>query len=297
MNETLESGKRELFVNENDLRDFLWKVKSKNDRIIGFKKGIVEKTIPIIVQCQSEEGVAVKNKIFEVFEKDVLAMEPGKIFINDYYLKCFVTESAKTDYLISKNHLKITVKISTDHALWCKEKHYSFKVSEKQIVDTEKKEEIMDMLDGVDQAPDYPLDYKRKYITKYKSAKKRYIRDYKYDFYSNHTIRKIDNDHFAETAFKMIVYGPCTHPFIQIGENIYEVHAGLYEGEYLVIDSRERTVIKYTRYGVAENVFNARSKEYNVFKKIATGKQNVKWNATYAFDLILYQERSEPPWK
>ena len=94
VNETLEFGKGCLFVNKNDLRDFAWKITSKNDRISGFKKGIVKKTVPVILKCSSEsEGIELRNKMFEVFEKDVLANKHGKIQIGDYYLRCFITGS------------------------------------------------------------------------------------------------------------------------------------------------------------------------------------------------------------
>ena len=37
INETLEFGNGKLFVNENELHNFKWTAKSKNDRISGFK--------------------------------------------------------------------------------------------------------------------------------------------------------------------------------------------------------------------------------------------------------------------
>ena len=79
LNEVLEFGKGKLFINENDLRNFVWNIISKNDRISGFKKGIVSKTIPIILKCDSDEkGITMKNKLFEVFEKDVLSVKHGR---------------------------------------------------------------------------------------------------------------------------------------------------------------------------------------------------------------------------
>ena len=94
----------------------------------------------------------------------------------------------------------------------------------------------------------------------------------------------------------MIVYGPCTHPEIRIGDNIYRVETTLYDSEYLVINSIKRTVIKYGRNGVTENLFNARDKYNCVFERIPAGNSTVKWNAQYSFDVILFQRRSEPLW-
>ena len=94
LGETLEFGKSPLFVNENDLRDFSWDVTKKNNKISGFSKGIVSKTIPIILKAETkDEAKRMKNRLFEVFEKDVLAEKYGRIVVGDYYLKCYVVDS------------------------------------------------------------------------------------------------------------------------------------------------------------------------------------------------------------
>ena len=85
LGETLEFGKYPLFVRENDMRDFAWDVETTNEKISGFTKGIVEKTIPLIIKCTSkEEGVEARNRVYEVIEKDVLAKQYGKICIGDF---------------------------------------------------------------------------------------------------------------------------------------------------------------------------------------------------------------------
>lgn len=79
-NEVLEFGSGSLFANENDLRDFEWNVSSKNDKISGFKKGIVKKTIPIIIKCDTkEQGIEMRNKIFEITEKIFLQISMGEL--------------------------------------------------------------------------------------------------------------------------------------------------------------------------------------------------------------------------
>ena len=51
---------------------------------------------------------------------------------------------------------------------------------------------------------------------------------------------------------------------------MYSVSTTLYDSEYMVIDSRGRTVTRYARNGVQENLFNARDKENNVFEKLSS---------------------------
>lgn len=285
-----------------DFFDYEWEYVTassgrKSGKITKFKKSVSERQAVLGISGKTkDEYYAAIDHFYDVTEYDTINLVHGKLWIGKYYLPCYIFAAKKEAWEYGIEVLDNTISIVTDAPMWCKEKSYSFKASDKQIINTEEKEEISDILDSASQNPDYPWDYKKDFKSRYKPAQKRYLRDYKYDFYSNHTVRKIDNDHFAGSAFKMIIYGPCTHPFIQIGEHIYEVNTTLYDSEYLVIDSRERTVIKYTRYGATENLFNARSREHYLFQQIPAGKSLVKWNATYPFDLVLYQERSEPPW-
>lgn len=285
---------------EGSFHKYSWQPDSKKKKYGEITKDFVKEAQNYEISLQFRGGLAERkkylNKLRNDFENDVLSKKPGRMYYGDYWIEGYCIESETGVSKIKTTWSQNDIGFYCPYPFWCKEKNFTFKQSEKQVADTIEKEEISDILDSASQNPDYPWDYKRGFKSKYKPAKKRYLRDYSYDFYSDHTIRKIDNDHFAESAFKMIIYGPCTHPFIQIGNHIYEVNTTLYDSEYLVIDSRERTVIKYTRYGATENLFNARSREHYLFQPIPAGKSLVKWNATYPFDLILYQERSEPPW-
>lgn len=262
MNEVLEFGKGSLFVNSNDLRDFAWSITSKNDRISGFKKGIVSKSIPIILKCNTEkEGIALKNRLFEVFEKDVLAVKHGKFIIGDYYLKCFVTESKKADYLIHESYLKVTVKVSTDFPYWIKETSSTFNYG--------------GGVSGVD------LDFKR---------------DFPYDYTSNLLGKQLINTHFVAANFRINIYGACNEPRITIGGHDYEVFASIGANEYLTIDSVNKTIILTHSDGTKENCFNLRNRDSYIFEKMQPGNLNVSASGSFKFDIVLLEERGEPKW-
>lgn len=262
MNEVLEFGKDKLFINKNDLRDFTWAITSKNDRISGFKKGIVTKTIPIILKCSSnEEGIALKNKLFETFEKDILAVKHGKIIIGDYYLKCYVTESKKSEYLNHKNCMKVTVKVSTDFPYWVKETQSTF---------------------GYGETVSSPyLDF---------------MRDFPYDYMSSLIGKQLKNTNFVPTNFKINIYGACENPRITIAGHDYEVFASVRANEYLTIDSVNKTIILTHSDGTTENCFNKRNKNSYIFEKIPLGVHNVSTNGNFKFDVVLLEERGEPRW-
>ena len=262
MNEVLEFGKGKLFVNSNDLRDFAWSITSKNDRISGFKKGIASKSIPIILKCNTEEeGIALKNKLFEVFEKDVLAVKHGKIIIGDYYLQCFVTESKKSEYLIHKSYMKVTVKVSTDIPSWIRETTSIFNYG--------------GGVAGVD------LDFNR---------------DFPFDYTSNLLGKSLKNTHFVASNFRINIYGACVNPRITIAGHDYEVAASIGANEYLTIDSTDKTIILTHSNGTKENCFNLRNRNSYIFEKIPSGVSNVSASGNFKFDIVLLEERGEPRW-
>lgn len=282
------------------------KKKRKHEKICNIKKEVEEKEVEILIitdkaltlEERKEQFSKTLNRIYEVIECDVCAGTNGRICTDSgYYLEGLLLKKEKGNMFHSGRYVSVKFKFVTDYPYWCKEKTYSFKASTKEIMNAQMKEEIDSTLAGATVTSDYPWDYEKDYKSSYKAAAKRRVRDFKYDFYRNHMVGKLDNDHYAASDFRMIVYGPCTKPFIQIGGNIYEIFTTLYDSEYLVVDSRACTIKKYTRYGEEENILNSRSREYYIFEKIPAGKLTVKWNAQYAFDVVLYQERSEPAWK
>lgn len=262
-NEVLEFGKEGLYVNENDLHNFTWTVTSKNNRISGFKKGIVSKTIPLIIKCRTEEeGIAKRNRIYEIMEKDVLAVKHGRLVIGDYYMKCFVIESKKSDYSISDGYMKISLKISTDLPYWNKENILSFGYANSANVGTN-------------------LDYNR---------------DYPSDYASNMFRQTVNNTDFVDSNFTITIYGAAQNPSISISGHVYEVNASIEKNEFLTIDSTNKTITLTHGDGSTSNCFNLRNKESYIFKKIPVGISNVSANGSFKFDLCLLEERGEPKW-
>ena len=104
-------------------------------------------------------------------------------------------------------------------------------------------------------------------------------------------------DHYAPCEFLMIIFGPVADPRIVINGHPYQVYDTLLENEYMQIDSRKNTVIKYMANGTRQNLYDLRAKMESVFEPITPGNIAVNWPGSYGFDLTLYLERSEPRWK
>ena len=103
-------------------------------------------------------------------------------------------------------------------------------------------------------------------------------------------------DHIIPSDFELIIYGPCVNPRILVNEYPYEVYVTLERNEYLIIDSRTNTVMRYLQNGTAQSAFNERSLENSVFKRIPEGLLNINWSGEFGFDLTLFLNRREPPW-
>lgn len=263
MNEVLEFGKDSLYVNENDLRDFAWEITSKNDRISDFKKGIVSKTIPVILKCNSEaEGLIMRNRLFEVFEKDVLARKHGRLQIGDYYLRCYVTGSKKTQYLISKEYMLVTLTVQTDHAEWIRETTTLFDANTA----------------SGDKYLDYPYDFS-------------------FDYKNGLANLEINNSSFVSSNFILTISGYVENPIIYIGEHKYAVNVTVDANEYLTVNSADKTITLTKNDGEQVNCFNQRDKDSYVFEKIPAGNHSiVVTNNNVRFSITLLEERSEPTW-
>ena len=59
----------------------------------------------------------------------------------------------------------------------------------------------------------------------------------------------------------------------------------------------KETVEKVAVNGERESVFNNRAKKKSIFKKVPPGRQEIVWSGTFDFDLLIYEERSEPKWQ
>ena len=264
LGETFEFGKDGIFVNYNDLRDYEWTVAKKNNRITDLSYTIVKRKLPIIIYCKTEAaGVAAKNRLFEIVEKDVLAMQHGRIILGDYYLRCYVVKSQKKNYLSTKRYLEVTLTLTTDFPYWIKETSSNFLRNDLQHEKSK----------WLEYDYDFPHDY---------------LNDVRSDVLSN--------KNFVASNFRLMINGPCENPIIHISDHAYQVKCTVEAGEYLTVDSVAKTITKTGVDGTITNLFNRRNKESYIFEKIPAGENSISWNGTFSFEIILHEERSEPKW-
>lgn len=237
--------------------------KANKTELTRFYRTSISKKITLQVYADSEEEYCdVMNKISDVTDRDIIEKSPGKIWVGDYYLECYITNLEPSDYDDIFYTTDIDITIEAFYPYWINKKTYEFHSNK---------------------------------ITS--SNNKNYPGRYPYRYANGLEGNYIINPHFTASNFQMIIYGAVVNPQITVGDNTYLVNIILEDGEYLEIDSRKKTVIKIKNNGEKVNAYHNRQKGTEFFKKINPGRQSVVGTGEFDFDLIIFEERSEPKWK
>ncbi|MBQ3969253.1 MAG: hypothetical protein II685_02060 [Clostridia bacterium] len=250
-------GSEGIYSRHNELRNYTWSFESENRRISKiYRQDVVDKKLPILILGD----LSIRDRLFKIVEADTVTGIPGKLWINDYYLSCFVTGSVKpAKYMPDRIQMELT--ITTDNPVWIKERTKSFRLAEQTV----------------------GLKYDKKY-------------NYRYTDYAVNVT--ITNESLADAPFILTIYGACENPEILIGNQRYKIYAELTPQEYITLTAiaPTKTIVLTDAYGTGTNIFNSREKSVDVFKPIPSGTFDVVWDGDFAFDLTLLDERSAPPW-
>lgn len=283
--EELDFGKNGLYVNENDLRDWEWSYDTSYGRIRQFNRKTVKKKLPVKVWADSSgSGAVIKNRLHNVTQVDIIAGTPGKLYIGDYYMPCYVTASSKSSYLWSASAADITLTVASDHGIWYHETETWFGQHtglSGALVGTALVGFAVVGSDGTgDSTVDtYPYDYPTGY-----------------DLSTSSLGASLINDSLAPCDWKIVIQGPAENPAITIGNDVHKLVYEIVEGENIEIDSRMRTIEVVGATGKRTNIFRYRDKSQDIFAQIPSGSHEVSWNGYYLFGVTLYSERSEPLW-
>lgn len=231
------------------------------ETVQGFEKDAAEYEITFTVRGALEDRKTFLDEMQDAFETDVLLERPGRIYFGDYYIDGFVTSSETKTSDIAVYYSQNKVKLYCPRPIWTKENPYTFHSYGVSSSDNKR----------------YPGRYPCRYANG-----------------MNNTY--IQNPHFTDVNFTLVIYGPVANPQVIIGDKSYLVNIVLEQGERLEIDSRTRIVTKVSKNGEKVNAFHNREKGKTFFKKIPPGRQKVVWSGKFDWDLTIYEERSEPRW-
>jgi len=210
-----------------------------------------------------ERRKKIVDDMHTVFERDVRATTPGKLFWRDYYIPCVIISSST--YPDNKNGVTVNeVDIYSPYPYWTKDVVKTFAKGE----DPASQSEFLD-----------------------------YTFDYEYDYTpTKETAGTVTNAGTAAAPMQIRFYGYAVNPEITIGGNLYGINTTVLDGEVATLDTLSKTVTITNARGRTRSVFNDRRKTGHEFDYLPIGESAVLWPGTYKVEVTIMQERSEPGW-
>lgn len=258
-----------------DIFDGKWDAIKNDEHIQGFDKNIQDRTIQLTVSAIGMQSLASSIDNLEgIIEKDIIATSPGKLYVGNSYMNCYINENSKDKWVNDLDIITMELKLKSDYPYWITESLYQFRKSSDSASE------------GTEIGIDYEYDYEYEYC---------------YGFGSDGTMQYINNTNPTGSGFRMTIYGPVINPMIRIDGHLYEIKTTLYDGEYAVVDcstrfAQDRAIYKVQNDGTKIDLFNSRNKYSEIFQKIPPGRSTVTWPGNFGFDVVLFGERGTPPW-
>lgn len=226
-------------------------------RVSGFTRAAAQYKSELLLFGTKEEQEKLINDLHDDFEGDLRRNQTAKIIIGDQYLNCYIT-SVNARY--NKGCTTDSIQIYAPYPYWRQEQKITLEASN---------------ITGGDFL-DFPFDFS-------------------FDFTAPVTGEKIVKSDFPFTSeFQMVIYGLAVNPRIVINGYPYVLYATVPAGAYVVVDSRQKSVMMYNADGTRTDLFNFRNKADSIFQKIPAGNLNISWGASYGVDITVFRERSEP---
>ena len=227
-----------------------------------YRTGISKKITLQVYADTKAEFDEILDRLNEITDIDINEQKPGKLWVGDYYLECYITELDPRDYDDIFYTVDVNATIEAFTPYWINKSTHAFH--------------------------SYGIT---------SNCNKHYPGRYPYRYANGLTSNYLINSNYTPSNFQMIIYGPVVNPQVTVGNNTYLVNIVLEEGEYLLADSRNKTITKFLKNGEKVNAYHNRQKGKEFFEKIRTGRQIVQWTGKFDFDIIVIEERSTPKWK
>lgn len=254
-------------LTETSLFNYKWNYRTKgesNSTIYEFENNFKEIQVSLVIEGSTfDEYYKALNKLVTITDADRNALVPGKLYVGNCYLDCYVVASEKPNKYINTKKTIVKLTIISDIGEWIEEDKKEFSAGA--------------VISSDENAINYPHNYPYNYLSRLINA-------------------VLENTGYVESDFEMIIQGACINPEINIADHIYAVNIELYTGERLIINSKFKKIYKVAIDGTKVNVFNDRERTSYIFQKIPIGNSTVSWSGNFSFEINLIKKRSEPEW-
>lgn len=270
--ESIEFGgtQEELHYFETELRDASWSYEIANGIVSTFSKDSAEIEFKVGISADTEaEGLALRDQLIAITEADVLDNVAGRLFVNGWYLKCYVIGRSYEEWYWNGRFCEVTLNVLCVERMW-------YRDNEKHFVQTDSEGEYTYL--------DFPFNFP-------------------HDLNGTVNVRQIINHSLSSADLLIRIYGAVTAPEVTIAGNVYGVDGTvtLTTNQLLEIDTKAQTVELVDVYGNRTSKLQARkagakgSGTY-IFEKVPAGELNVSVNKDFAVDVCVYEYASEPEW-
>ena len=258
------------FMDLNSLRSYKWDFSTSNrpNGMGGIASNFARKPIQKSIQIGSHTGTLaalheLENRIHAVTEPDIIANEPGKLYVGDQYISCYAVSGTPEDYVKAGHFVQLELGLLVVEPYWCTETTSVFNI------DTS---------------------------TQYDTTAKTFNLRFPYRFATGFANSKLNNLHYAECPMIITIYGPAQNPSLIIAGNTYNVETQIATGSRLVIDQTKHTIDLVNSVGQKTSVFNSRNKAYDIFKPLPVGESLVQHAGEFKFAISVIQQRSGMRW-
>lgn len=273
-NESIEFGGSEEYLHqfENSIRNAKWDYETTNGQVTDFFHDPVELELKIGIATDTEaQGLALRDRIMNIAERDVLDNKAGTLEINGWHLNCYIIGRDYEEWWWDGRICEITFTVLALEQVWYREKVYHFDITESESSGYA----------YLDHPYDYPHDYN--------SGKSKN--------------KQLYNASLAPADVIIRIYGggSVVNPSLSLARNVYGVFETPAKGEYIEIDTKNQKVELVSQFGERKNIFSKRypggeTSEQYIFAKVPEGYINVSTDNTFAYDIVIREFKSEPEW-
>lgn len=204
------------------------------------------------------------NTLHDITEADMIAGQPGRLYVDDQYLTCYLAVAAKApNHPKNSNFMTRTVTVLATEPYWCTPVQVTINPSTNQATNENGKT--------------FNLKYAYRYGTGLSGA-------------------TIINNHYSAAPAIIRFFGPVSNPAITIGGVTYGVNVTLTATDQLVIDQLTHKIYTVSETGQKTSVFNSRNKAFDIFAPIPVGSSNIIYSGDFVVSITMIQQRSELRW-
>lgn len=259
--QSIELNSGDIHLNTGTLNDWAYTPEIMGGKVAYLSRDLSSRDMGAVVV-----GYETRNRVYRVISPDNAAQKPGRLYIRDGYLECYLIASNKAN--TSKGpaaEYAFTIQPASEPR-WVRVHDYSFLSSAAG--------------GGMD------FDY-----------------DFDYDFDGAVAeARVIENPSAIPAPVVITVYGPAKDPSLAIAGNVYKCECEIETGGRLVIDGAHGTITLYDRWGAAQDAFESRrgvrmrgSGSY-VFEDVPEGTHAVVCREDLNVAIELRELRDEWEW-